>query len=88
MTKTMSENEMAELMDLYVADALPDALRARVDSYLAARPDAARDAETLRAALAQLRDAPPARPDSWFTERLLGTLLREHDSAQSSIINQ
>ena len=79
----MNENEWTELIDLYAADELPDALRARVEAHLAARPDAAHDAATLRDTLTYLRAAPIAeRPDAWFTERLLDTLLREHAAAQ------
>jgi anti-sigma factor RsiW len=77
----MTPEEMTELIDLYVADALPDALSARVEDYLAVHPDAARDAATLRAAIVRLHQAPPERPDTWFTERLLDTLLREQSGA-------
>lgn len=79
----MTPDELTELVDLYVADDLPDALRGYVEARLAASPEAARDAATLRAAVDQLRSASAERPDSWFTERLLDTLLREHtaDSA-------
>ena len=78
----MTEAELTEMVDLYVADELPDALRAHVETHLSAHPDAARDAATLRDALTHLRAAPAERPDAWFVERLLDTLLREHDSAQ------
>ncbi len=74
----MTEDEMTELVDMYVADALPEALRARVEAHLAAHPDAARDADTLQAAVSRLRAAPAERPDTWFVERLRDTLLREH----------
>ena len=74
----MTENEWTEMVDLYVADALPDALRASVERHLAAHPDAARDAATLQVALTRLHSAPFERPDAWFVERLLDTLLREH----------
>ena len=80
----MTRSEMTELVDLYIADALPEMLRARVESHLARHPATARDAETLRASLAQLQTTPGERPDSWFTERLLNTLLREHIAAQPS----
>ena len=79
----MTENEWTELVDLYVADELPDALRASVERHLAAHPAAAEDAASLRAALTRLHAAPTAeRPDAWFTERLLDTLLREHAATQ------
>ncbi|MBV9848796.1 MAG: hypothetical protein JO250_03825 [Armatimonadetes bacterium] len=78
----MTEEEWNELVDLYIADELPGALWAHVETYLVAHPDAARDAESLRAALNRLRAAPAERPDGWFTERLLDTLLREHTAAQ------
>ena len=74
----MTEHEWSELLDLYVADELPNALRAHMEAHLAAHPSAAQDAATLRAALTQLRAVPAERPDAWFTERLLDTLLREH----------
>jgi anti-sigma factor RsiW len=76
----MTTDEMTELIDLYVADELPDTLRAFVATYLNTHPEAAYDAETLRASLTQLRTAPAERPDAWFTERLLNTLLREQST--------
>jgi anti-sigma factor RsiW len=76
----MTTDELTELIDLYIADELPDALRAFVSAHLDAHPEAARDAETLQAALTQLRTAPAERPDAWFTERLLDTLLREQST--------
>lgn len=79
----MTDDELHELLDLYVADQLPDALQARVEAHLAAHPDAARDADTLRRTLDRLRSAPAERPDTWFVERALGGLLREHASAES-----
>ena len=75
----MTEHEWTEMIDLYAADELPESLRARVEAHLAAHPDVARDAATLRHTLSRLHTAPAAeRPDAWFTERLLDTLLREH----------
>ena len=79
----MTEHELSELVDLYVAGELPQALRAWVENHLAAHPDAARDAETLRATLTRLQAAPAERPGSWFTERLLDTLLREHGAEEA-----
>ncbi len=81
----MTPDELTELTDLYVADELPGALRALVAAHLAAHPDAARDAETLSQALTRLRSAPAERPDAWFTERLLDTLLRDASAAPPSL---
>ena len=77
----MTETEHDELLDLYIEDALPEALRAGVEAHLAAHPDAAADAATLQATVTQLKSAPSDRPDAWFVERALDRLLREHAEA-------
>ncbi len=82
----MTEDERDELIDLYVDDALPEALRARVEGYLAAHPDAAREVAALRATIARLQAAPAERPDDWFVERALDRLLHEHREAQTSVL--
>ena len=74
----MTEDELAELIDLSLDDTLPEALRGHVEAHLAANPDAARDAAALRLAVARLKAAPAERPDAWFMERALGRLLQEH----------
>ncbi len=81
----MTATELAELVDLYVDDALPEALRARLEAYLAAHPDAARDASTLRETVTRLHAASAARPDGWFVERALDSLLREHYGAEEPL---
>ena len=78
----MTDAERLELLDLYVDDALPQALRASVKTYLAANPEAAADAAALQSAVARLKAMPTERPDAWFTERTLDRLLREHAAAQ------
>ena len=78
----MTEDERDDLLDLYVDDALPEALRARVEDYLATHPDAAREVAALRATAARLQAAPQERPDGWFVERALDRLLHEHAEAQ------
>jgi anti-sigma factor RsiW len=80
----MTQAERDELIDLYVDDALPEALRAAVEAYLMAHPEAAADAATLQAAISRLKAAPGDRPDTWFTERALDRLLREHAEAQDT----
>lgn len=70
----MTPEERDELIDLYADDALPSALRARLETD----PAAVREADTLRAAVQRLRDASAERPDDWFAERALDRLLREH----------
>ena len=80
----MTQAERDELIDLYVDDALPEALRATVDTYLAAHSEAAAEAQTLQAAIRRLKTAPSDRPDTWFTERALDRLLREHAQAQEA----
>jgi len=77
----MSEEQWQELVDLYVSDRLPEALRAGVESRLAADPVAAEDVRTLSATVQSLRDQPLERPDPWFVERVLGGLMREHGAA-------
>ena len=79
----MTNEELAELIDMSIDDALPSALRGHVEAYLAAHPEAARDAERLRETVARLRAAPTERPDDWFIERTLDRLLQEHTAAQS-----
>ena len=79
----MTDEELAELIDLSVDDALPLALRRHVEAYLAAHPEAAQDAQRLRQTVARLRAAPAERPDAWFVERTLDRLLHEHAAAQS-----
>jgi anti-sigma factor RsiW len=81
----MTEDERDELIDLYVDDALPEALRAHVEDYLAEHPDAAATVAALRATAARLRAASPDRPDAWFVERALDRLLREHSEAQPPV---
>jgi anti-sigma factor RsiW len=78
----MTQDERDELIDLYIDDALPESLRARVEDFLAAHPDAAATVATLRATVARLQAAPSERPDGWFVERALDRLLREHAEAQ------
>jgi len=73
----MTPDERDELIDLYADDALPSALRARLETD----PAAVREAEELRAISQRLRDAPAERPDNWFAERALDRLLREHAQA-------
>jgi anti-sigma factor RsiW len=78
----MTQDERAELLDLYIDDALPEGLRAKVEAYLAAHPDAAHDAASLQATVLRLQSAPHERPDTWFVERALDRLLQEHMAAQ------
>ena len=79
----MTEDERDELIDLYIDDALPESLRARVEDYLAAHPDAAKTAAALRVTASRLKAASTDRPDAWFVERALDRLLHEHRAAQS-----
>ena len=74
----MTEDERDELIDLYIDDALPEALRARVEEHLEGHPEEAAAVTALRAAVARLQAAPAERPDGWFVERALDRLLREH----------
>lgn len=77
----MTDDQQNDLIDLYVNDELPEALRAHVEAHLAVDPEAAQDAASLQAAVAQLKAAPVSRPDDWFIERALDSLLREHRGA-------
>ena len=81
----MTEDERDELIDLYVDDALPESLRARVEEHLSGHPEEAAAAAILRAAVGRLQAAPTERPDEWFVERALDRLLREHSEAQPTI---
>jgi anti-sigma factor RsiW len=80
----MTEDERDEMIDLYVDDALPESLRARVEEYLDGNPDAAAAVVSLRATVARLQATPTNRPDAWFVERALDRLLREHGEAQEA----
>lgn len=77
----MTDDPMTELLDLYVSGELPEAVQTHVEAYLQAHPDAARDVRSLRETVTRLQSAPAERPDAWFTERLLGRLLREDAEA-------
>ena len=80
----MTVSEYADLIDLYVDDALPAALYGLAESYLAARPDAAEEAEGLKATARRLQSTIPEKPDEWFIERTLNRLLHAHNAAQDS----
>ena len=82
----MTEDERDELIDLYIDDALPASLRARVAGYLEGHPEEANAADALRATVARLRAAPAERPDGWFVERALGRLLREHAEEAQPVV--
>jgi anti-sigma factor RsiW len=81
----MTEAERDELIDLYVDDALPETLRASVETYFTAHPEAAADAASLQAAARRLKSTPTDRPDGWFVERALDRLLREHAASQEAV---
>ena len=81
----MTQDERDELIDLYVDDALPEALRASVEAHLASYPEAAADAAALQTTMRRLKTAPSDRPDAWFTERALDRLLREHAAQETQI---
>ncbi len=80
----MTPEEWTELLDLSLDGALPGAWQARVDTYLAAHPEAAQDAESLRRTLDILASAPAPRPDTWFVERALQGVLHEHRAETSA----
>ena len=79
----MTQDELAELLDLYIDDTLPESLRSTVEAHLAANSEAARDAASLQATVLRLQSAPRERPDAWFVERALDRLLQEHSAAQA-----
>lgn len=81
----MTQDELAELIDLYVDDALPESLRARVADYLEGHPEEATRVAALRATVTRLQSAPAERPDGWFVERALNRLLHEHAEAQPTV---
>ena len=81
----MTEDERDELIDLYVDDALPESLRARVEEYLSRHPAEAAAVAALRRTVACLQAVPTERPDEWFVERVLDRLLREHSEAQPTV---
>jgi anti-sigma factor RsiW len=78
----MTLDQMQELIDLYLDDELPEALRALVESALAADPLLRQDTDSLRQTAARLMAEPAHRPDTWFVERTLDSLLHE-DAAQT-----
>lgn len=81
----MTDDEQTDLIDLYIDDALPESLRAHVEAFLAAHPESAQDAASLQATVAQIKATSVPRPDDWFVERALDSLLREHRGAQSPL---
>ena len=80
----MTDAEQDELLDLYIDDALPEALRVSVEAHLAASPAAAAEAASLLVTVSRLKAMPAERPDAWFAERTLDRLLREHAAAQET----
>ncbi len=80
----MTPEEWAELLDLSLDGALPEAWQARVEAHLAAHPAAALDAAGLRKTLGILASAPAPRPDGWFVERALQGVLHEHRAETSA----
>ncbi len=82
----MTEDERDELIDLYIDDALPESLRARVEGHLERHPEEAAGVAALRAAVTRLQSAPAERPDGWFVERALDRLLHEHAEAQPVVL--
>lgn len=80
----MTPEEWAELLDLFLDGALPEAWQARVDTHLTGHPEAAADAESLRGTLSLLAAAPIPRPEGWFVERALQGVLQEHRTETAS----
>ena len=80
----MTSEEWTELLDLSLDGALPSSWQARVDAYLAAHPDVAQDAESLRETWNMLVSAPAPRLDAWFVERALQGVLHEHRTETSA----
>jgi len=81
----MNQNELQELIGLWVDGTLPEALRDLVEAEMAKWPDLAEDAAALRQTARELRTLPAEHPDSWFVEKTLTRLLREHDAAEAGI---
>ena len=79
----MNENELQELIGLWVDGTLPEALRGLVEAEFAKHPALAADAAILRQTARELKAMPAEYPDSWFVEKALTRLLREHDAAAS-----
>ena len=78
----MTEAERDDLIDLYVDDTLPEALRSFAEAYLASHPESAAEAAALKVTAQRLYALTPDKPDDWFVERTLDRLLREHSAAQ------
>ena len=76
----MTKEEIAELIGLSIDEELPEMLRAAVERAIAEDPKAAWDADTLRSTVDRLKALPQEKPDTWFVERALQGLLREHDA--------
>ena len=79
----MTEAERADLIDLYIAGELPEALRGFVETYLSANLDAAGEAAALQETVRRLQTMTQDKPDDWFVERTLDRLLREHAASQT-----
>src|SRR6185312_9904422 len=79
-----TDDELADLIGLYVDDALTESLRIYVEERAAADPAIAREITTLCAARDQIRGAAQPTPDPWFTERALESLLRANGRAATT----
>jgi anti-sigma factor RsiW len=78
----MHDDELAELLGLYIDDALPEALRAAVERRAAADPAVAAELASLGKTRDSVRsDSGPRPADPWFVERTLGGLLRASSQA-------
>jgi anti-sigma factor RsiW len=78
----MTNEELTELIGVSIDEDLPDTLRAAVERALADDPVLARDTAALRGTVLALKALPSEKPDTWFVERALQGLFREHDNAR------
>ena len=84
----MTPDQIAEMLDLYIDDVLPAALRVLIETHLTAHPEAVGEVLSLRETLTRLKDTPGERPDSWFVERTLDGLLRENASQAPTVASR
>lgn len=74
----MTPDQIAEMLDLYLDDELPLALRHSFDAYLDSNPGARAEVHALRSTIGRLQAASVERPDPWFVERTLDSILHEN----------
>lgn len=78
----MNDEEMTDLIGLYVDNELPESLKQLIETRMESDPVLAAEVASLRDTVSALQSVPRAHPDNWFVERSLNGLLRENEKAR------